>query len=75
MVNTTTVTSSEKTAFKNETEAQPSSHRQSYHGLNEKRALEADVLVQLKSNLVQLEDLHHRLKFMMRELAYLLKKN
>lgn len=75
MVNMTTVTISEKTALKNEAEAQPSSYRQSHHGLSEKRATEADVLVQLKSNLVQLEDLHHRLRFMMRELAYLLKKN
>lgn len=39
------------------------------------RAFEADVIVQLKSNLAQLEDLHARLQFMMSEIGYLLKAN
>jgi hypothetical protein len=36
---------------------------------------EADVLVQLKSNIAQLEDLHARMHFMMNELSYLLRKS
>ena len=32
-----------------------------------------DVLTQLKSNVAELTDLHSRLKFMMREVAYLTK--
>lgn len=38
------------------------------------RHVEADVIEQLKSNLAQLEDLHGRLKFMMGEISYLLKR-
>jgi hypothetical protein len=41
---------------------------------SEKTAYEADVLVQLKSNLAQLEDLHGRMRFLMGELSYLLLK-
>ena len=48
--------------------------RQSYHELLEKPVVETDVLSQLKSNLNQLEDLHGRLKMMMGEISYLLKK-
>ena len=36
---------------------------------------EADVLVQLKANLAQLEDLHARLKFAMGEISYLIKRS
>jgi hypothetical protein len=50
-------------------------YRQSYHELLEKPVVEADVLSQLKSNLNQLEDLHGRLKLMMGEISYLLKKS
>jgi hypothetical protein len=35
---------------------------------------EVDVLCQLKANLCQLEDLHGRLKHMMGEISYLLKR-
>jgi len=35
---------------------------------------EVDVLCQLKANLSQLEDLHGRLKHMMGEISYLLKR-
>ena len=49
-------------------------YRQSYHELLEKPVVETDVLSQLKSNLNQLEDLHGRLKLMMGEISYLLKK-
>ena len=38
-------------------------------------AYQSDVLVQLRTNLAQLDDLHGRLKFAMHELSYLLKRN
>ena len=38
------------------------------------RAFETDALVQLKANISQLEDLHGRMKFMMSELSYLLRR-
>jgi hypothetical protein len=41
----------------------------------EKNDFEADVLVQLNANLAQLEDLHGRMRFMMGELSYLLKRS
>ncbi len=34
-----------------------------------------DVLVQLRSNLSQLEELHSRLRFVMAEISYLLKRD
>lgn len=37
--------------------------------------VESDVIVQLKANLTQLEDMHARLRFMMGELSYLLKRD
>ena len=53
-------------------------YRQSYHELSQQHVIEhavgLDVLEQLKSNLQQLEDLHGRLKFMMSEIGYLLRK-
>lgn len=51
------------------------SYRHAYHEMTEKHVVEFDVLVQLKSNLAQLEDLHGRLKFMMGEISYLLKRS
>lgn len=39
------------------------------------REFESDVLVQLKANLAQLEDLHNRLKFAMSEISYLIKRS
>ena len=39
------------------------------------RVHEVDVLVQLRANLNQLDDLHGRLKHLMGELTYLLKKS
>jgi hypothetical protein len=52
-----------------------SSFRQEYHEVGAKHVVEMDALEQLKSNITQLEDLHNRLKFMMTELNYLLKKS
>jgi hypothetical protein len=49
--------------------------RQSYHEIADRHVVETDVIEQLRSNIAQLEDLHGRLKFMMTEVAYLLKKN
>ncbi len=43
--------------------------------LTDTASYEADVLVQLKSNIAQLEDLHARMHFMMNELSYLLRKS
>jgi hypothetical protein len=51
-----------------------SSRRQSYHELGGQHVVELDVLEQLKLNLSQLEDLHLRMKFMMSEISYLLRK-
>jgi hypothetical protein len=47
----------------------------SYHELADRHIVEVDAIEQLKANLSQLEDLHGRLRFMMGELNYLLRKN
>lgn len=52
-----------------------SSFRQTYHEIADSHVVEADVIERLRSNLAQLEDLHGRVRFMMSEVAYLLKKN
>lgn len=49
-------------------------HGQEYHELSEHPVVTLNVLEQLKSNLNQLDDLHARMKFMMAELSYLLRK-
>jgi hypothetical protein len=49
--------------------------RQSYHEIADRHVVETDVIEQLRANLAQLEDLHGRMKFMMAEVSYLLKKN
>jgi hypothetical protein len=49
-------------------------YHQAYHELSNHHLVEMDVLEQLKANLAQLEDLHGRLKFMMVEITYLMKK-
>lgn len=49
--------------------------RQSYHEIADRHVVESDVIEQLRANIAQLEDLHGRMKFMMSEVAYLLKKN
>lgn len=47
----------------------------SYHEISqEKHVVRTDVLEQLKANMNQLEDLHARLKFMMGEVRYLIKR-
>lgn len=51
------------------------SYRQAYNEMTDQHVVEVDVLEQLKANLSQLEDLHQRMRFMMGELSYLLKKN
>lgn len=55
-------------------EARPS-FRQTYHEIADRHVVETDVIEQLRSNIAQLEDLHGRMKFMMAEVSYLLKKN
>lgn len=55
-------------------ELHSSSYRHSYHEMKDQHLVEVDVLEQLKANMSQLEDLHARLKFMMAEVAYLIKK-
>lgn len=58
------------------TEARTSSpSHQSVAREDAQRAFKADVIVQLKSNLAQLEDLHARMHFLMGEIGYLLKIN
>lgn len=55
-----------------------SSFRQTYHEIADRHVVETnvtDVIEQLRANLAQLEDLQGRMKFMMSEVAYLLKKN
>lgn len=47
------------------------SYRPTY---SEKAEYGTDVLMQLRANLAQLEDLHARLRFVMNEISYLLKK-
>ena len=49
--------------------------RQSYHEIADRHVVETDVIEQLRANIAQLEDLHGRLKFMMSEVGYLLKKS
>lgn len=50
------------------------SFRQTYHEIADRHVVENDVIENLRANLAQLEDLHGRMRFMMTELAYLLKK-
>lgn len=52
-----------------------SSFRQAYHEIADRHVVETDVVEQLRSNIAQLEDLHARLRFMMAEVSYLMKKN
>ena len=49
--------------------------RHSYHEIADRHVVETDVIEQLRANMAQLEDMHGRLKFLMFEVAYLLKKN
>lgn len=51
------------------------SYRQTYREIADQHVVETDVLEQLRGNIAQLEDLHGRLRFMMKEVGYLLKKN
>lgn len=46
----------------------------SFHARISEPAAEMDVLVQLRTNLMHLDELHGRMKFMMGELSYLLTK-
>lgn len=45
----------------------------SYHELSEVPVREVDLLEQLQSNMAQLQDLHSRMSFVMKEVRYLLK--
>jgi hypothetical protein len=49
--------------------------QQAYRELSEQHVVEVDVLERLKMNLSQLEDLHARLGFMLKEVSYLIKKS
>lgn len=49
-------------------------HSPAYHELLENPHVELDGLQRLQENLAQLEDLHGRLQFMMRDLTGLLRK-
>jgi hypothetical protein len=51
------------------------SFQQTYHEISDRHVSESDVLAQLHANIAQLEDLHGRLRFMMREVTYLLKRS
>ena len=51
------------------------SFRQTYHEIADRHVVETDVVEQLRANIAQLEDLHGRMSFMMKEVSYLLKKN
>lgn len=44
-----------------------------YNELNDYPVQEADLFEQLENNLAQLEDIRHRMTFMMREIRYLMK--
>lgn len=72
---TTTATQESKLSPLTQT-SEPEGHSGFRHVYREMadRHVEADVIEQLKSNLAQLEDLHGRLKFMMGEISYLLKR-
>ncbi|HWU44763.1 MAG TPA: hypothetical protein VN132_15030 [Bdellovibrio sp.] len=50
----------------------PASHK-SYHEMADMPVLEADVLGQLHTNIVLLEDLQNRLSFVMKEIRYQMK--
>ena len=52
-----------------------SSFRQSYHEISDQHVVETDVVEQLRANMAQLEDLHGRLRYMMGEISYLLKRS
>lgn len=59
---------------KNQMELKANSSSPSYHEVPKSAAMGMDVLVQLKANMNVLEDLHSRLRFMMNEVSYLIKK-
>lgn len=44
-----------------------------YNELNEYPVQESDLFEQLENNLAQLEDIRHRMSFMMKEIRYLMK--
>ena len=67
----TTLTASNEAA---ELEAFEASSRRTDTRADSHSDVETDVLLQLKSNLAQLEDMHGRMKYMMGELSYLLVK-
>ena len=69
-----TALTSETTALNLEQDLR-SSYRQSYHEIADQHVVETDVIEQLRANMAQLEDLHGRMQFMMKEVSYLLKKN
>jgi len=55
------------------TEMPESFSYRSHYTSDADRALDADVILQLKVNLARLEDLHGRMRFLMGEIGYLLK--
>jgi len=74
MNQTIVVTESVAAALKDD-QGSSSSFRQTYHEIADRHVVETDVVEQLRTNIAQLEDLHARLRFMMAEVSYLMKKN
>ncbi len=70
-----TVIDTTQTAPLNREQDVRTSFRQTYHEIADRHIIETDVVEQLRANLAQLEDLHGRMGFMMKEVSYLLKKN
>ncbi len=68
-------TATQEHAILKEANADVYSSRSHQPAQPEKAEYGADVLMQLRANLAQLEDLHARLRFVMSEIAYLVKKS
>ncbi|MEK7357905.1 MAG: hypothetical protein AAB250_15755 [Bdellovibrionota bacterium] len=73
MTPTIVVTESVAASLKDDQGA--TSFRHSYHEIADRHVVETDVVEQLRANISQLEDLHARLRFMMSEVSYVMKKN
>lgn len=61
------------TVLNHEVSANVISSQLVYNELNEYPVREADLFEQIENNLAQLEDIRHRMSFMMREVRYLMK--
>ncbi len=72
---TPTIVVTESVAAQLKDDQGTSSFRQTYHEIADRHVVETDVVEQLRANIAQLEDLHGRLRFLMSEVSYLMKKN